>query len=148
MPHWRLTPQNTALVVIDAQQRLLAAMPDRAQFLATIDRLIRSAKILDLPTLITLQYAKGLGPLCVELEESTKGIPQIEKMTFSCCGSEQFTRAIENFNRPNIILCGVETHVCVQQTALDLIAAGRAPYITADAVTSRHASDNDIAMEG
>jgi Isochorismatase family len=132
---------------VDVQERLMAAMPRRAETLSAVDRLIRAAKILNLPTLVTLQYVKGLGPLCTELADSTRDSTPIEKLTFSCCGSDEFNSTLKKLTRPKIILCGVETHVCVQQTALDLIAEGIEVYIAADAVSSRRDADAHISLE-
>jgi isochorismate hydrolase len=121
MSDWRLTPQNAALVVIDAQEKLMNVMPRRAETLAAIEKLIGVARVLKLPTLVTAQYIKGLGPVCAEIVEATPGITPLEKMTFSCCGSEEFLRTVKDLRRQRIILCGIEAHVCVQQTAVDLM---------------------------
>lgn len=147
MNDWRLTPQNAALVVVDVQEKLMAAMTRRAEVVAGTDKLLRAARVLNLPALVTLQYVKGLGPLCPELAEAAAGAPVFEKMTFSCCGTEAFAGAVKELHRQRIILCGVETHVCVQQTAIDLLAAGYSVYVCADAVCSRRDLDRDVALE-
>ena len=146
MSDWRLTPQNAALVVVDVQERLMAAMARRAETVTAVEKLFRAARILQLPALVTLQYVKGLGPLCAELAEATAGLPVLEKLTFSCCGSEEFVTAVKGLRRPRIILCGVEAHVCVQQTAIDLMDAGYFVSVTADAVCSRRDLDRDVAI--
>ena len=146
MADWRLTPQNTALVVVDVQEKLMAAMARRAETVAAVDQLVRAARILQVPTLVTLQYVKGLGPLCAELSEATTGLPVLEKRTFSCCGSEEFLSKIRDLHRQRIILCGAETHVCVQQTAIDLMNAGFYVNVVANAVCSRHDTDYWIAI--
>ena len=147
MSDWRLTTQNAALVVIDLQEKLMAAMPRRAEVVTAADRLIRAARILEVPTLVTVQYVKGLGPVCAELAEATAGLTPVEKMAFSCCGAAAFVRALKTSGRKRIILCGVEAHVCVQQTALDLLAGDHTVYIVADAVCSRRATDCAVASE-
>lgn len=147
MSDWRLTPQNAVLVVVDVQEKLMAAMPRRADTVAGVDKLLRAARVLSLPSIVTLQYVKGLGPLCPELAEAAQGATTFEKMTFSCFGAEAFARAINNLRRQRIILCGVETHVCVQQTAIDLMNAGHFVYVCTDAVCSRRDSDRDMALE-
>src|SRR5579859_2445547 len=121
MSDWRLTTENAALVVIDVQDKLMNVMPRRAEVMASIQKLIKAAQVLKLPTLVTAQYIKGLGPVCNEIAEIIQGIIPIEKTTFSCCGSEEFTRAVKDLRRQRIILCGIEAHVCVQQTAIDLM---------------------------
>jgi nicotinamidase-related amidase len=147
MSDWRLTPQNTALVVVDVQEKLMAAMTRRADVVAGTDKLLRAARALEVPVLVTLQYVKGLGLLCPELAEAAAGTPTFEKMTFSCCGVEAFAGALKNLRRQRVILCGVETHVCVQQTAIDLMNAGHFVYVCADAVCSRRDLDRDVALE-
>ena len=146
MSDWRLTPQNAAVVVIDVQEKLMNVMPRRAQTLASIQRLISAAHVLKVPTLVTAQYIKGLGPVCAEITKATPGIAPLEKMTFSCCGSEEFLRAVKDLRRQRIILCGIEAHVCVQQTAIDLMK-DYFVYIAADAISSRHEMDYTIAIE-
>lgn len=147
MSDWRLTPQNSALVIVDVQEKLMKLMPQRAELLAAAQKLARAAKILKVPTLVTLQYVKGLGELCAEIAEATPGITPMEKLAFSCCGSEEFTRAIKDLRRQRILLCGIEAHVCVQQTAIDLMAADHFVYIVTDAIGARHDLDYRGAIE-
>src|SRR5258708_5919220 len=146
MSDWRLTSQNAALVVIDVQDKLMNVTPRRAETLASIPKLIAAARILKLPTLVTAQYIKGLGPVCAEIVNATPGIAPLEKMTFSCCGSEEFLRALKDLRRQRIILCGIEAHVCVQQTAIDLMK-DYIVYIATDAISSRHETDYAVAIE-
>jgi nicotinamidase-related amidase len=149
MSDWRLTPQNSALVVIDVQEKLMNVMPRRVETLASIKKLIGAAKALKLPTLVTAQYIKGLGPVCAEIVEATQAgtpVPPIEKSTFSCCGSEEFLRAVKDLRRQRIILCGVEGHICVQQTTIDLMK-DYFVYVAADAICSRHEVDYTVAVE-
>lgn len=147
MSDWRLTPANAALVVVDVQEKLMNAMPQRAETIAQIGKLLAAARIMDIPVLQTLQYVKGLGPVCGELAESTAGVPTFEKLAFSACGADGLLAALEKLQRPRVILCGVEAHVCVQQTAFDLMAHGQQVYLCVDAVCSRRALDAEIARE-
>jgi nicotinamidase-related amidase len=157
MSDWRLTPQNSALVVIDVQEKLMNVMPRRAETLASIKKLIGATRVLKLPILVTAQYIKGLGPVCGEIVEATQAgtgsagspqapVPPIEKTTFSCCGSEEFLRAVKDLRRQRIILCGIEAHVCVQQTTIDLMK-DYFVYVAADAICSRHEVDYTVAVE-
>jgi isochorismate hydrolase len=146
MSDWRLTPQNAALVVIDVQEKLMNVMPQRIETLSAIQKLAGAARTLGLPTLVTAQYIKGLGPVCDEITKATCDIAPLEKMTFSCCGSEEFLHAVKDLRRQRIILCGIEAHVCVQQTAIDLMK-DYVVYIAADAVCSRHETDYVVAIE-
>jgi nicotinamidase-related amidase len=146
MSDWRLTPQNSALVVIDVQEKLMNLMPQRVELVGAIQKLIGAARVLKLPTLVTAQYIKGLGPVCKEILEATPGVTPMEKMAFSCCGSEEFMRAVKDLRQQRIILCGIEAHVCVQQTAIDLMK-DYFVYVVADAIGSRHRHDHKVAVE-
>ncbi len=146
MSDWRLTPQNSALVVIDVQEKLMKLMPRRAETLGAIQKLIHAARVLKIPTLVTAQYIKGLGPVCREIAEAAPGVQVMEKIAFSCCGSEEFMRAMKELRRQRIILCGIEAHVCVQQTAIDSMK-DYFVYVCVDAVCSRHEIDYTVAIE-
>ncbi len=147
MSDWRLTPENAALLVVDVQEKLMNAMPQRAETVAQIGKLLAAAQILEIPSLQTLQYVKGLGPVCGELSALTAHLPTFEKMAFSACGADGVLGALEELQRPRIILCGVEAHVCIQQTAIDLLSHGKQVYLCADAVCSRRVVDAEIARE-
>jgi nicotinamidase-related amidase len=146
MTDWRLTPHNSALVVVDVQEKLMNLMPSRAEALAAMQKLIGAARILKLPIVITAQYVKGIGPVCREITEAAPGLAPLEKLAFSCCGSEEFTRALKDLGRQRILLCGIEAHVCVQQTAIDLMK-DYFVYIPADAICSRNRHDHKVAVE-
>ena len=157
MSDWRLTPQNSALVVIDVQEKLMNVMPRRVALLAAMQRLIGAARILQMPIIVTAQYTKGLGPVCLEIIEglhsvvavdATERVPPgvIEKLSFSCCGSDEFVRMMKDMRRQRLILCGIEAHVCVQQTAIDLMK-DYFVYVAADAIGSRHGHDHKVAVE-
>jgi len=146
MSDWRLTPQNSALVVIDVQEKLMNVMPRRVELLEAIQKFIGAARVLQLPILVTAQYVKGLGPVCGEIVGATTGITPIEKKAFSCCGSDEFMRVVKDLRRQRIILCGIEAHVCIQQTAIDLMK-DYFVYVAADAIGSRHRHDHKVAVE-
>lgn len=147
MSDWRLTSHNAVVVVVDPQEKLMAAMTNRADVTAAIAKLLRVAQTMHLPTLLTLQYVKGLGPVCAELAELCANIPAYEKLHFSCCGSDEFTAALKATGRPRVLLAGIEAHVCVQQTAIDLLDRGLFVYVCADAVTSRRELDYRVGLE-
>jgi nicotinamidase-related amidase len=146
MADWRLTPQNSVLVVVDVQEKLMQAMPRRAELLPAIHRLVSAARLLEIPTLLTAQYIKGLGPVCAEITEAAGVAPPLEKLSFSCCGSEDFMRAVRDPRRQRVLLCGIEAHVCVQQTAIDLMK-DHFVYVVADAMASRHDVDYPVAID-
>ena len=143
MSDWRLTPQNSALVVIDVQEKLMSIMPRRAELMAGVTKLIAAARALDLPVVVTAQYIKGLGPVVPEIPAD---LPVIEKTAFSCCGSNEFVRKLKDLGRQRILLCGIEAHVCVQQTAIDLMK-DYFVYVVADAICSRKRHDHKVAVE-
>ena len=113
--------------------------------LRLIDAFARAeaARLVSVPTLLTEQYPKGLGPTVAALAEILP--PPLTKMSFSCCGEPGFGRAIPA-GVSAFVLCGIETHVCVAQTALDLMATGTSVFIAVDAVTSRHSIDHETAL--
>ncbi len=139
-----MSPGDTVLLVIDVQERLVPAIADSRRVVWNVRRLIDGAKILGLPVLATEQYPKGLGPTVPELAERLGAIPS--KLTFSCCGCPEIPRALETRGVHKILACGIEAHVCVQQTVLDLLARGWRVYVAADAVGSRREIDYRIAL--
>ncbi len=124
----------------------MALMQRRDEVVGNIKKLAAAAKILGVPTLVTTQYTRAIGPTLAEVAEAAGNPPAMDKMTFSCCGHEEFAKTVKELRRPRVLLCGVETHVCVQQTAIDLMADGRSVYVCADAVCSRRDSDRDAAI--
>ena len=128
---------ETALVVVDVQERLAAVMEHRQKVLDNCRRLIEGAKVLDIPVAVTEQYPKGLGPTEEELRGILLSYEPFEKLTFSCCGDPAFMESVEALGRKKIILAGMETHVCVLQTGLDLLREGYGVHLVRDAVCSR-----------
>lgn len=114
-----------------------------------IDRLVRGCKILDVPALLTEQYVKGLGPTISSIKhafEETSGYEPVEKNCFSGWGCAELVTALRLLQKKQAIVAGIETHVCVYQTVIDLIANGYQVTIVADAVGSRGASNKDVAL--
>ena len=141
-----LRRSETALIVIDVQERLSAVMQKREQLLERCARLIKGFQLLKLPVLATEQYPKGLGRTEAPLAELLRSTEIIEKQKFGCMGVPAFDRAVAALGTKQLVLCGIESHVCVQQTALDLAAADYRVHIAADAVTSRHEEDERTAL--
>ena len=139
---------DTSFVVVDVQERLMGAMPEdiTETNLKNMKILLEAARILDIPVTVTEQYPKGLGHTISEIKESVDNFSPIEKVVFSCARSSEFASAIEEINRSSILLCGVETHVCVLQTAIDMVNKGYTVYVPADAVISRRALDWEKGM--
>lgn len=140
-----LSPQNTVLLVIDLQEKLLPAMHDAETCIQSARKMIESANVLAVPVLVTEQYPAGLGSTCAAIREALGQSPITAKMEFSGCVEPIVTR-LAQLGRPHVIVIGIEAHVCVQQTTLDLVRLGYVPYICADAVTSRRPLDRDTAL--
>jgi hypothetical protein len=115
-----------------------------------VERLVRGAHVLGVPTLVTEQYVKGLGPTIAPLQQAlneTSGCHPIEKDCFSAGGCETFVSRLTGLGRQQVIVAGVETHVCVYQSAMDLLRRGYEVTVVADAVSSRTAQNRDIALQ-
>ena len=139
-----MSPADTGLLVVDVQEKLIGLLPDQKRIVWNIRRLIDGAKILQLPVFATEQYPQGLGPTTAELRHDL--VAPVAKLSFSCVGSPEFRDVLKVANLQKILLAGIETHVCVQQTALDLMAEGYRVYVAVDAIGARHAIDHEIAV--
>jgi nicotinamidase-related amidase len=141
--------EHTALVVIDVQERLFPAMDSdhREEVMRNLKVLAATAQRLQLPTLATEQYPKGLGHTLPEMKAALPtGLTPIEKVAFSCWGVEAFRSRLTASGARQVLLGGIEAHVCVLMSALDLLAAGYGVHIVADAVTSRTQANWRLAM--
>jgi nicotinamidase-related amidase len=145
VPLPRLTALNSTLLVIDLQEKLLIKMPDAAGLVRDIGFLIDAAGLLEVPVIATEQYPKGLGATAVELARRLRP-ERPAKVAFSCCGAPGVLTDLRASGRKNVVLCGMETHVCIMQSALDLLDEGFAVFITVDAVQSRFRGDHDAAL--
>jgi nicotinamidase-related amidase len=143
----RLTPENSLLVIVDVQERLLPAILQQRQIVFNVRRLLEATRAIGVPVLITEQYPQGLGSTVQELSPYIpEGTMVLPKKSFSIYDDERIRTEIVNHQRSQIILCGVETHVCIQQSAFDLLRTGQEVYIVADAVGSRFAEDREMAL--
>ncbi len=140
-----LVKEKTALLVIDIQEKILDVMAHKERVLENTEKLIRGMKILGVPIYHTVQYPKGLGDTAQPLKEILPG-EAIDKITFSASGAPGLFEEFANKKLSQIIVCGIETHVCVQQTSLDLIANNFQVNIPADAVSSRREIDYSTAL--
>ena len=134
-----LDTDQSVLLVVDVQDRLAKAMDQQvfSQLTGNIGILLESAAELKIPVLITEQYVKGLGETVPELLAKAAGAPRFDKMSFSCCGSQEFVEKLRATGRRQIVVVGMEAHVCVLQTALELLDAGYTVHLVQDAVMSR-----------
>ena len=142
----QLKREDTALLVVDVQERLAAAMEPEALavMLGRLGALIEGARVLGLPIAVTEQYPKGLGHTVPSIRERLGDVPVVEKLKFSALDEAVRTRLS---GRRHVVVAGMETHVCVYQTVRDLVAEGRHPTVCMDAVLSRTAMDREAGLE-
>lgn len=142
-----LRKEDAAFVIVDIQERLAAVMSERKKVVDNCLHLIEVSRLQNIPVILNEQYPKGLGPTVAEIKEVlAKQVPH-EKVTFSCCGEGTFAGAIAATGRKKVILAGMETHVCVLQTCIDLLSAGYVVHAVSDAICSRRAGDYATAIE-
>jgi nicotinamidase-related amidase len=134
-----LEPEQCALIVIDIQQKLLPPIFQKGQLVRNAQLLIRAAGILKIPALVTTQYSKGLGSTVPEIAALIGGSEPIDKTLFSCFGADMFCASLKRLpgNRNTLLLCGMESHICVAQTALAALREGYLVHVASDAVSSR-----------
>ncbi len=143
----RLRPQSTALVLIDIQGQLAQVMIRKEELFRNIIRLVQGATILGVPVLWLEQYPQGLGRTVPEIAACLDGIAPIEKNTFSAWGAPQFQASIKELHPRHVLICGIETHICVYQTAVDLLQEQYQVEVVADAVSSRTESNIRIGID-
>jgi nicotinamidase-related amidase len=145
----RLNRAESLLVIIDVQEKLLPVIHDGDAVRRNLERLVRGFHLLDIPIVVTEQYTKGLGSTVQQLHETlvqTVGYTPIEKKSFSAYGCGEFLSAMRLARRKQILVAGIEAHVCVYQTVKDLLAADYEVTVIADAVSSRTPENRDIAI--
>lgn len=142
-----LDRQQTALLVIDIQERVHAVMRYRELVESNALKLIRGCQLLHVPIFLTEQYPKGLGHTISSIRYALQTTLPLQKMTFSCCGSEELVSELKAREIRQVVLAGIETHVCVLQTALDLLANNYQVHVARDAVSSRRELDHDTALQ-
>lgn len=144
-----VSASQSVLLIVDVQDKLLDLMENRLELLGKLQQLAAAAKLLEVPRLATEQYPEKLGPLSpaiVKYFETGPGHEIPGKLTFSCAGCPASIEQIRRWRRPQVVLAGLETHVCIAQTALDLLGAGLDVFLVADAVAARHRIDHDVAL--
>jgi nicotinamidase-related amidase len=142
-----LDRKRSALVLIDFQERLFPHVYDHTRLLSRIDLLLFAANLMGIPLLLTEQYPKGLGGTIEEIRRVLPEAQPLAKMDFSCVPAPGFKEQLASLHRDQVILTGIETHVCVAQTALDLAAHGQRVFVVADATSSRRPLDAQIALQ-
>ncbi len=142
-----LKKDNAAVVIVDVQGKLATLMYEKDRFFENVVRMIKGAQVLDIPILWNEQLPDKLGPTIPQITEALPGQKPMVKESFSCCGNPAFNDRLKETGRRQILLVGMETHVCVWQTAIDLIGEGYEVYLVADAVSSRFAENKEIGIQ-
>jgi len=145
MPIDLLDRNRSALVVIDVQEKLFPHVHEHERLLARIDLLISAAKLMNVPVVLTEQYPKGLGHTIREIRQLLPEVQPLTKMDFSCAPAPGFREKVSSLDRDQLVLTGIEAHICVAQTALDLASLGQNVIVVADATSSRRPMDAQIA---
>jgi nicotinamidase-related amidase len=140
-----LNREHAILILIDVQGRLSELVADSEELFGNLRRLLKGMNALNVPIITTEQLPDKLGPTRETLQDGLTG-PVIAKSSFGCCGEPEFFQTLENSGRKQVILCGIETHICVYQTALQLLSTGHKVYVVSDAVSSRSPANKELAL--
>jgi len=143
----RISKDQTAAVIIDIQERLFPHMYNPVDLERNVGILIKGFELLNIPVLVTEQYPKGLGSTIPGVINILEHFRPIEKISFSCCDESRFLNSLNMLNKKYVVLAGIESHVCVLQTVMDLIENGFHPVLVEDCVSSRKENDKKIAVE-
>jgi nicotinamidase-related amidase len=142
-----LNLNSSALVIVDVQEAFRSVVNDLSEIASRISTAVRGMQTLSVPVIVTEQYPKGLGPTVEEISMSLDADTQIvEKTTFGSCGELQFVSLLEKANAKQVLLCGLETHICVNQTAHGLLELGYDVHLLTDCVASRFSRDKDAGI--
>jgi nicotinamidase-related amidase len=142
----RLISDDILFVFIDLQEKLLTKIPESRQIISRNQLLMEAANVLNLPYLVTTQYRKGLGEVTGPLADKVRNEP-LDKVSFSCAGDHAILQKLERSGRNSVIVSGVETHICVLQTSLDLLRTGYEVFVVADAVGARKEIDHTLGLK-
>jgi len=142
-----LDRQQALLLIVDVQEAFRKILPDAADLSRNISIMVEAAKILDVPVFVTEQYPKGLGKTFPEIMTVVAEHQYFEKNAFSCCGAAGFLDALKNTGRKQVVVCGIEAHVCVNQTVHDLLQSGYDVHLLTDVVSSRLPSNKAVGIE-
>ena len=142
----RVYKENTIAVVIDMQEKLLPHMHESEKVKNNCITLVKGLKALNIPIVVTQQYTKGLGPTVPDMNEAIGNFSYIEKSTFSCYRETDFIKVLNKSGKRNVIIMGIEAHVCVLQTTLDLLYNNFNPIVVTNAISSRNPEDKQVAL--
>ena len=142
----RILKEDTIALVVDFQEKLMPVMANKEELEARTNILVNGLKTLEVPMIITQQYTKGIGMTIPSLLESAETEEYFDKLTFSCFDDEVIKAKIKESGKKNVIVCGIESHICVLQTCIDLKEAGYNPILVVDCMSSRKEPDKEIAI--
>lgn len=143
----RILKEQTAGLIIDIQEKLYPHIYDYESVAYVTALLIHGLKILDIPLVITQQYTKGLGKTITSITEAVGNYIPVEKIAFSCCDEPDFMKRLSLLGRKNIVIAGIEAHVCVLQTVIDLLDNAYLPVVVENCISSRNNRDKESAVE-
>lgn len=138
--------EQSICFVVDFQERLVPAICDNERLVQHTEKFLKGLSVLSVPMIVTQQYTKGLGMTVSNLLEAAKAEAFFDKTAFSCMKDEEIIKAVEGYQPKRVYVCGVEAHICVLQTALDLKKEGYEVYLVADCIGSRNTYDKEIAI--
>ncbi|NJL58897.1 MAG: hydrolase [Desulfobacteraceae bacterium] len=142
-----LKSDNAVLMIIDVQGKLAQLMHDRDALFKSLQVMIQSFKILEIPMIWMEQIPENLGPTISEVAQLLPDMKPIPKFTFSCCGNEQFMEKFKAIDRKQVLICGIESHICVYQTAVDLLNMGCEVQVLCDCVSSRTPENRQLGID-
>lgn len=142
----RIKPEDTCCVIIDYQEKILPTMAEKEKLIANSVKLLTGLRILEIPMIMTAQYAKGLGENVPEITNAAGITEYCDKKTFSICDDSCAAEKLKNLGKKNVILCGIEAHICVQQSVSGLLEGGYAPILVEDCISSRDLHNKEIAV--
>lgn len=142
-----LKSEKTALIVVDVQGKLAQLMHGKQALFENLQKIIKGMKVMGIPILWVEQNPEGLGPTIPEVSELLTGINPISKSSFSSCKNEHFIQALKAANRNQILIAGIEAHICVYQTAMNLVESGYEVEVVTDAVSSRTIENKTLALQ-
>lgn len=142
-----LKQERTVFILIDVQGKLARIMHESERLLNNLEKLLRGLRKLEIPIIWMEQYPKGLGPTVDEIKQHLSDIEPIAKMTFSACQNEQFQDVFEQLGRDQVLIAGIESHICVYQTAMDIKNEGHDVQLVTDAISSRTLENKQLGIE-
>ncbi len=142
----RFVAKNTVLVLIDFQEKLFPVMHDKVKLLKNVLKLIRGAQVLEIPVVVTEQYSQGLGPTLPEIKTLLPDAEPVDKFCFSCCDEPRFIKALRSLKRTQVLIAGIEAHICVYQTASALARAGYGVQVVGDCIASRDPENRLVTL--